>query len=57
MEGIEEGIRIEGKLLKDVRFADDQGMVAGSEVGLQKIMDDLNATALKYGMKINIKKN
>src|ERR1043165_4914434 len=56
MEGIEEGIKIGGKLLKDVRFADDQGMVAGSEDGLQKIMDGLNATALKYGMKINIKK-
>ena len=56
MESIEEGIMIGGKLLKDVRFADDQGMVAGSEVGLQKIMDGLNATALKYGMKINIKK-
>jgi Reverse transcriptase (RNA-dependent DNA polymerase) len=56
MEGIEEGIKIGGKLLKDVRFADDQGMVAGSEFGLQKIMDGLNATALKYGMKINIKK-
>ena len=49
MEGIEEGIKIEGKLLKDVRFADDQGMIAGSEVGLQKIMNGLNATALKYG--------
>ena len=56
MEGIDEGIKIGGKLLKDVRFADDQVMVAESEVGLQKIMDGLNATALKYGMKINIKK-
>jgi len=45
-----------GKLLKDVRFADDQGMVASTESGLQKIMDCLNATAERYGMKINIKK-
>ena len=28
MEGIEERLKIGGKLLKDVRFADDQGMVA-----------------------------
>jgi len=42
--------------LKDVRFADDLIMIARSEFGLQKIMDGLNATALKYGMKINIKK-
>ena len=32
------------------------GMVAGRKVGLQKSMDILNARALKYGMKINIKK-
>lgn len=56
MDGIEEGIKIGGKLLKDVRFADDQGMLSGSEAGLQKIMNRLNDTALKYGMKINIKK-
>ena len=56
MEGIDEGIKIGGNLLKDVRFADDQGMLSGSEAGLQKIMNGLNTTALKYGMKINIKK-
>jgi len=56
MEGVEEGIKVGDKLLKDVRFADDQGMVANSESGLQKIMDCLNATAEEYGMKINIKK-
>jgi len=56
MEEVEEGIKVGGKLLKDVRFADDQGMIAGTERGLQKIMDSLNMTAEKYGMKINIKK-
>jgi len=56
MEDIEEGIKVGGKLLKDVRFADDQAMIAGSESGLQRIMDSLNTTAIKYGMKINIKK-
>jgi len=56
MEGIDEGIKVGGKLLKDVRFADDQGMIAGTEKGLQKSMDSLNTTADKYGMKINIKK-
>ena len=30
MEGIEEGIRVGGEFLKDVKFADDQGMVAQS---------------------------
>ena len=31
-------------------------MVAGSESGLQEIMDRLNVTAEQYRMKINIKK-
>src|SRR5690349_21838630 len=31
-------------------------MVAESEIGLPKIVDGLKATALKYDMKINIKK-
>src|SRR6218665_145401 len=56
MEEIEEGIKVGGKLVKDVRFADDQGMVAGTEEGLQKLMDGLNTTAQEYDMKVNIKK-
>jgi hypothetical protein len=41
-EAMDEGIKIGGNLLKDVRFTDDQGMIAGSEIGLiQKIMDGL----------------
>lgn len=56
MEEIEEGVKVGGKLLKDIRFADDQGMVAGSELGLQKLMDGLVRAAKQYDMKINVKK-
>ena len=56
MEGIEEGIKVGGKLIQDVRFADDQGMIASTEKGLQKIMDKLNATVGNFGMKVNTKK-
>jgi hypothetical protein len=56
MEGIEEGVRVGGELVKDVRFADDQGMVASTEKGLQEVMDGLNETAKRYDMKINVKK-
>lgn len=34
MEEIEDGIKVGWKLVKNVRFADDQGMVAASEGGL-----------------------
>jgi hypothetical protein len=56
MEGVEEGIKVGEKMLNDARFADDQGMVARSETGLQEIMDRLNVTAEQYGMRINAKK-
>src|SRR6218665_829230 len=56
MEEIEEGIKVGGKLVNDVRFADDHGMVADSEGGLQKLMDGLNRMAKEYDMKVNIKK-
>ena len=56
MEGIEEGVKVGGELVKDVRFADDQGMVASTEKGLQEVMDGLNETAKRYDMKINVKK-
>ena len=53
---IEEGIKVGGKLVRDVRFYDDQGKVCWHRGGLQNIMDSLNATAERYGMKINIRK-
>ena len=37
----EEGIKVGGELLSDVRFADDQGMLASSETDLQAIMRKL----------------
>ena len=56
LEDIEEGVRVGGELVKDVKFADDQGMVASTEIGLQRQIDALNSTAKKYDMKINVKK-
>src|SRR6476469_8440634 len=56
LENVEEGIRVCGELIKDVKYADDQRMVANTEAGLQSLMDSLNTTAKRYDMKINIKK-
>ena len=33
LEGMEGGVRVGGVLISDIRFADDQGMVASSEMG------------------------
>src|SRR6478609_560080 len=56
LENVKEGIRVGGELMKDVKYADDQGMVANTEAGLQSLMDSLHTTAKHYDMKINIKK-
>ncbi len=42
--------------MRDVRFVDDQGMVASTEKGLQKIMNRLNESVKAYDMKINVNK-
>ena len=46
-----------GKIVKDVKFAHNQGMVTGSEKGLQQLMNRLNDTAKNFKMKINVQKN
>ena len=52
----EDGVKVGGTLVNAVRFADGQAMVANSNAGLQRIMDNLNKTSQEYRMKINIKK-
>ena len=39
LEDIEIGVSVGGQLVNDVRFADDQAMVAGTEMGLQRLMN------------------
>jgi len=56
IDGIEEGIKVACKHLKDVRFADDQGVAASTKSGLQEIMDRLSGRVENYELKINIKK-
>ena len=56
VEDMEEGIKVGGKWIKALRFADDQAMLARNQKGLQEMMDRLNTTSTEYGMKINIKR-
>ena len=53
---LEEGVKVGGVLIKTVRFADDQAMVAGTEKGLQSIMKETNRVVKRYGRKINSQK-
>ena len=54
--GIVLGIKAGGKKVMDVRFADDQAMIANTEDELQKIVDLLDRSAKNFNMKINIEK-
>src|SRR5437867_5072977 len=56
LEDMEEGVLVGEQLVSDVRFADDQGMVACTEMGLQRLMNKLNDTAKNFRMKINVQK-
>ena len=56
MDGIHEGITVGGNTIAEIRFADDQAIIADSEEGLQRIMNTLDKTAEKYNMKINLNK-
>ena len=56
LSGVNEGIRVEGHLIKTVRFADDQATLASSVKGLQLTMGKMQESAGEYDMKINVKK-
>src|SRR2546425_4584938 len=42
LEYVKEGVLVRGQLVSDVRFAVDQGVVAGTEMVLQRLMNKLN---------------
>ena len=54
INSINEFIKVGGYLLKNIKFAYDQGMLAETEEGLHKILDGLNDVSHEYGMKMNV---
>ena len=56
LENCDDGVKVNGTIIPSIRFADDKAMVCNTNTGLQRIMDKLNETGRKYGMKINLKK-
>ncbi len=56
MMGNEDGVKVGGRLIQVIKFADDQAITASTNNGLQRMMELVNNKANEYGMKINIKK-
>ena len=48
IKDVEEWVSLEGELLKDVKLANNQGIVAHTEKGLQTIMNALRKTGKDY---------
>ena len=56
LEDLEDGIKVGGEIVKTIRFADDKAVVCSTKEGLQRMINKINRTAEKYGMKINTSK-
>ena len=50
------GIKVNGKRIQMLRFADDIAILAGSKVCLQRALDGMAKILQKYNLKINKKK-
>ena len=50
------GIKITGKNITNLRYADDTALMAESEEALQRIVDEVKIKSLEKGLKMNTKK-
>ena len=55
-DDLEEGIIKGGKLIKEIRFGDDKGVLASTKEGLQKLMSNSDLVTDLYDKKKSIKK-
>ena len=56
IEDVDKGLKVGGQLLQTIKFADDQAVVADTQRGLQRMMDKMNESVERHGMKINGKR-
>lgn len=56
LDGIEKGIKVGGTRITDIRYADDQAMIANTEEELKEIVNAVNMMATAFNMKINADK-
>lgn len=55
-ENEEKGITINGKIISNLRYADDTVLLTNSRSDLQQNLDKINEQCEKYGLRINTKK-
>ncbi|KAI5728388.1 hypothetical protein M8J77_014772 [Diaphorina citri] len=50
------GVRVGNEKIKNIKYADDQAVLAESEEELQRMLVNIHETGIRYGMKINVGK-
>jgi len=56
LEEVEEGIQVNGRRINNIRYADDTVLLASSEAGLQMLVNIVQISSEKFGLKSNINK-
>ena len=49
-----DGIKIDGRYISNLRYADDTELIASSEEMLQSLIDDVAKTSKDFGLLLNI---
>jgi len=52
----EDGLKVNGKLINNLRYADDTVIIADSPEGLQRLIDSISTSGDEMGLRINISK-
>lgn len=56
LENLEDGIKVNGKIINNIRYADDTVIIANSPEGLQRLMDAITREGDALGLRINTDK-
>lgn len=51
-----DGVKVNGVNINSIRYADDTVVIADSDLGLQRLLNNVHRACEDFGMKINIKK-
>ena len=56
LEVIHEGIKVNGRFVNNIRYADDTVIIANSQEGLQNLINAITREGDAFGLKINTEK-
>ena len=56
LDGIQGGLQLGGRMITNLRYADDIILLATSEAELQELVDRLDRVSRKYSLLINVYK-